>query len=215
MGSSTSKKDLDETVLNANTDTPKGIPFKKPTCWSRVWKKFGLPCSPFDSLQFESRIVVETSLWQEHCAFNGHIEYYGIQQGRHGAICLRRTDGVQTDNAALAELLIRRPNGKEKQWFIQVRCHKWNPNEVGAIPGTHTLSQHKWNAVTALDALAKYSNGFGTYNPLTKNCRHFVEGLRKGMIGNGPSRDVPITPFTLGFFTVPARFGTVRLGFTL
>jgi hypothetical protein len=100
---------------------------------------------------------------------------------------------VETDSAALVELFVRRPNGIDKEWFIQIRRHKWNPEEAGAVAGTLTMSQHKWSAISALDALSKYSVNFGKYNPIRRNCRDFVEGLKKSMIANGPARDVPST----------------------
>lgn len=182
----------DESSALTPKDDPGIIPYKTQCC-TKVWRKFGLPCSPFEYLEFESRIVAETTAWQENYSFYGHFEHYAIQTGRHGAVCIRRTDGLQTNTGVLAELLIRRPDGRKKQWFIQIRSHYWNPNEDGAVTGSISTSQHRWSAATALDAIAQFAKRFGTYNPIKNNCRHFVEGLSKSMITAGPSRDVPAT----------------------
>ena len=152
MGSVNSSLDLDKKEPAVNGIDKDSEPIRNRIAPKKVnphrsGKEFGLPCSSFDFVEFESSIVVETCLWQEYCEFDGRIEYYSVQSGDgcHAAVCMRRADGVQTDNAALVELLIRMANGINKKWIIQVSCHKWDPKGDRAIS---TVSEYNWNTVS-------------------------------------------------------------------
>ncbi|XP_062512169.1 uncharacterized protein LOC134188000 [Corticium candelabrum] len=169
-----------------------GKKHKKKGCSSMLWRKFGLPCSPFENLDFSSLIIIEKAVYEEYNDFDGRIEYYGLQKGRHGSVCLRRADGVNPKQAVLVELLVRRPEGR-KEWFIQMRRHHWAPAEQGVVSGSQTVSEHEWNEATGLDAVAKVAKNFGQYNPVKKNCRHFIKELKTTMIDEGPCLDAPPT----------------------
>ncbi len=64
-----------------------------------LWRKCGLPSSPNDHSDFSSQIVVEQAVFEENNEFDGKIEYYGIQTGFHGSLCLRSEDSVKPDQA--------------------------------------------------------------------------------------------------------------------
>lgn len=192
MGCSNSRRNVDEVTLGA-ADDPRGTHFKREAdrC-SRMWRKVGLPCSPGDHLDFESNIIIDRGLYEEYNNFQGHFEYYVIRDNLHGAICTRRADGVRTNTGCLTELLIHNPSRRKQEWFIQIRRHPWNPGEKGMMTGTLGTSRHQWNVMTAMDAVAKHARAFGKYNPIRRNCRHFVEELRDSMVATGPSPDVPL-----------------------
>lgn len=166
----------------------------------------GLPCSPSESLDFASIIVMEDELYQEYSKLHGHFEYYIIFKNLHAALCIRPSVGEQTHTAGLVELLIRKPNGRDKQWFIQIRQHEWNPNEDGAREKSFGKFHHEWSLATVMDAVAKFAKTFGTYNVMRRNCKDFAEQLKERMIATVPSPEVPSMQWRLlGLGEVPAN----------
>ena len=59
------------------------------------------------------------------------------------------------------------------------------------------LSKCDWNEAKVIAAVAQYNEGFGTYDSLFRNCRHWAAGLGPFMAATAPQlTDLPTEPMT-------------------
>lgn len=120
-------------------------------------------------------------IWREWKDFNGQFDFYtfktkgtgdGYSSGlvHHRGLIAKRVD---TDATLKIDLLVR-----DGRWNIKIERGEWNPTN-----GNYKVqrSQHDWNPAMVVYALYIFSNKFGSWNLLLRNCWSFASGLQKYM----------------------------------